>query len=132
MARVASTDLLCMFTISATSYPTTTTVGKVIIKIYKQVYTICYGTGHYSSDESTDTLSIIDTDEMKVVIENIAETMCDDWFLSGVDTPKPSFQLDKKQADAVAAVMLKKIFESTGMVRNIGLWNEEVDNIRRR
>ena len=127
--RVASTDLLVSFTIGATSTPTATNVGKLITDIYKQCYTIAYGTGHYSADETTDTLTIIGTDDMFSFIMNYATMLTDLWHYAGKDAPKPSFRMTKDDKEEVISIMFKKIAESTGMVRNISLWNEDVDSV---
>lgn len=129
MARLTATDInLVMFTISASSYPTTTQVGNLITNLYKQAYAVVYGTGHYSSDDSTDTESIINTAEMSAVLENIATEFANLWFLSGKNNPPPSFKLTKKDEQDIAKIALRKRNESGGPVSNVRLWNEPEDD----
>ena len=130
MARVAYTDLLCNFTINTTSFPTATVTGTLITNIYKQVYTEVYGVGHYSADDSTDTSTIINTDEMFAAIQNIITEMVDLWHLSGKTSPKPSFNLSREDKAEIRRLKFIKISESSGMVENIRLWNEDVDHMR--
>ena len=130
--RVAYTDLLCDFTISATSTPTTTNVGKVITNIYKQVYTIVYGTGHYSTDETTDSQTIVGTDDMFAAIQTICTEIIDAWHYSGKDFPKSSLRLTILDQAWVESIMFAKVAETTGMVRNVRLFNEDLDDVIRR
>lgn len=88
-----------------------------------------YGVGHYSSDDSTDTQSIIDTSEMSGLLETIITELVDLWHKSDQENnTKPSFKLSKADRDSIMNVAFKKVAESTGLVRNIRLWNEDQDD----
>jgi hypothetical protein len=89
-----------MFALHATdSYPTTTQALSVITGLYREAYRIMYPRqpDKYSADDSTDTDSIIDVSATFSIIQTRAETLCDDWFLSGVNSPKPPFVFSEEE-----------------------------------
>ncbi len=98
MARLAYGDLRLNFTISTTSRPTTTQVPLLITDYYKKCYNYCYGIGTYSADESTDTKSIIDSDEFRTELNGLISHKVQKWNEAGKNSdgsirPMPKFDL---------------------------------------
>ena len=104
MARITYTSLLVNFSIGAASKPTQTQIGTLITAYYKKCYTYCYGLGTYSADESTDELSIIDTDEFRQELSDLLSHKVQKWNEAGkgsdgVVRPMPKFDLYYENED---------------------------------
>ena len=116
MARVATTDLFLQFIMGAGSFPSTTVGGNIITALYKEAYTVMYGPGKYSPDDSTDSDDMIDISDTFVILQSEASDICDAYHFSGIDSPRPTIELSK--------TAIKKL-------NNIKIQNQGfVDNIR--
>ena len=96
MARLVYGDLFVNFTIGANSVPTQTQVGNLITHYYKLAYNLFYGPENYSSDETTDTDSIIDTDDFRSLLNTIISYKVQRWNEAGKNSdgtvrPMPAF-----------------------------------------
>ena len=125
MTRVATTDLFLLFTMGATSFPTTTVGTNIITALYKEIYTIMYGPGNYSADDSTDTLNIVDIDDVFVIVQSEASDICDAYHFAGIDMPKPTIQLSKDAIKKLKEIKRAKF----GFIQNVRMWGEAEDDV---
>ena len=125
MTRVATTDLFLLFTMGATSFPTATIGGNIITALYKETYTIMYGPGNYSADDSTDTSSLVNIDDVFVIIQSEASDICDAYHFAGIDLPKPSIQLSRDAKMKLREIKRAKL----GFIQNIRMWGEAEDDV---
>jgi len=98
MARLVYGDLHINFTPSATTRPNTTEIPALIVSYYKQCYRQFYGPGHYSADESTDTLGVIDSDDFRALLAVVVQYKVQRWHEAGENSdgsirPMPIFDL---------------------------------------
>lgn len=98
MARLAYTDLKINFTPTATTRPNTTEIPALIVLYYQQCYRLFYGPGHYSSDETTDTDGIIDSDDFRALLNIVVSYKVQRWQEAGTNSdgsirPMPVFDL---------------------------------------
>ena len=98
MARLAYGDLQINFTPSATTRPNTTEIPALIVLYYKQCYRLFYGPGNYSSDETSDTDGIIDSDDFRALLNVVVSYKVQRWQEAGTNSdgsirPMPVFDL---------------------------------------
>jgi hypothetical protein len=102
MARVVYGDLFLNFTPGASTTPTTTTaIGSVITNHYIEAYGYYYGAGSYSADDSTDTDTVITSEEFKAALKSVISDIINKWSRSvniraESREPLPSFSLSKE------------------------------------
>jgi len=126
VARAVSTDLLCNFTIAATSNPTTTQATAVITQLYKDAYLAVWrGNPAYQAYDAADEDIIIDTEEAKSVIIKEASRICQDWFNSGRDIPMPALEL----SDGGVKDLRKMLLQRTDVITNIRVYGEVWDDL---
>lgn len=135
MVRVANTDIVMISTpLGAATKPSLTQVSDLITRIYKRTYTAVYGTGNYSADESTDTLDVIDTDDMKEVITTAVERITESWLLQGRSSgegkhyPMPLVKYNKKELADIKQIVWRKVAVNNP-IRTPQLWNEARDDV---
>jgi hypothetical protein len=129
MARVAYTDLLVDFIIGTDpSVVTVTNSALLITNIYKQVYSAV--NIPYSADDSTDTKSIVTSEEMFAWIQSHCTELVDAWHLSGPDNYiKPSFLLSNQDKKDIGKIMFGIIARTDGLLQTTLLYNEEEDHV---
>jgi hypothetical protein len=127
MARLSSLSYLS-FTPAAGSVPTTTQVATTITNFYKLSYSYIYGPGKYSTDESTDAKTIIDSDEFRAELDAELSPLVEQWSKAGTSSdgvlvPIPTFTLSEKFKKILNQLIIQKV----GRFENIRLWNEDQD-----
>jgi hypothetical protein len=97
MARVAYTDLLLSFDPTVSNViPDTTQLENIITLLYKRAYSIVYGIGKYSSDESTDNEGIIDSHDLFSIIQAEASRIGNGWDEAGLSkNPTEVYKMPK-------------------------------------
>lgn len=115
MTRVAYTDLFLNFDPDVASIiPDDTQCGNVITMLYKKAYSIVYGAGYYSADDSTDTSTIISSDEMFAVLQAAASRICNSWFESGLPNGSnelvrmPKFDFNMEERNEIFQIIVSK------------------------
>ena len=130
MARISSLTFID-FANSASSDPTDTQIANTITHFYKLIYSFIYGTGTYSADESTDTDSIIDSDEMRAAMDAYISQKINQWHNAGASSGEsitwmPVMELSNNFKKALRGLVRTK---RKNKITNVRLWNEALDDV---
>jgi hypothetical protein len=127
MARLSTLSFIVYKAASSNSVPTTSQVSALITHFYKLCYAAIYGVGHYSTDESTDTDTIIDSTEFRALLDAELSAITNAWHLSAKEVPGmiPQMTLSKEFRKALAGLCREK----RGQFANIRLWGADTDDL---
>ena len=123
-ARAVYTDLVIInFTLSGTSFPTSTQVPKVITALYINAYGVLNET--YAAYDASAEHEIIDTAACKQLIIEESEEIVQAWNLSGKDNPPPSNALSRKAEKKIKSWMSRKL----PLIANVRVYGSDYDDM---
>lgn len=121
MARLSALTFIDFKPAAANEKPTSTQIGNMITHFYKECYKVVYGFGSYSTDESTDTSTIINTDEFRSMLDAELSPLAQAWHDASEEFAMPRMKLSK---DFIAELKHYSA-QKRGFIDTIRLWNED-------
>jgi hypothetical protein len=110
-----NSDLFLTFDPSVTGvFPNVVHCNNLVTLLYKRIYTLAYGIGHYSSDDSSDAESIISSNDLFALVQTAASRILNTWFESGLSKNTqevyrmPKLEFTKEEIEEILIIISEK------------------------